>query len=98
MSESFDLSGFPVHSVFPANSTAQLQVVDLGGGAAELRLALPFSVPLQLVIETEPVSVTVAGTLVATGQLVPEPGSAPLLAAGLLAFAAAATDAAARAR
>jgi hypothetical protein len=54
VSESFDLSSFPLVSVLPINSVAQLQVIDLGSGTNELRLTFPFSVPLNLVIDTEP--------------------------------------------
>ncbi len=89
VSETFDLADFPFVSVFAANSVSQLQVVDLGAGAAGLRLAIPFSAPFQLVFDSEPVTMTIAGTLVVAGpSVVPEPGTATLLALGLVVLAA----------
>ena len=86
--ETLDLAALPFGSTFPANSVAQLEVTDLGGGIAALRLTLPFTATLRVTIDTQPVTVTIAGTLVLAGQSVPEPSAALLLgAAGALGLA-----------
>ncbi len=79
--ETLDLATLPFGSTFPANSIAQLEVTDLGGGVAALRLTLPFSADLRLTVGSEPVTVTIAGTLVLAGQSVPEANIALLLGA-----------------
>lgn len=81
------LSTTPLLSIFPFGSTAEVLVTDLGGGTTNLRLSLPFSALVRLVIDdSEPVTITIAGTLVATGQtVVPEPGTLLALGPGGLA-------------
>lgn len=84
VNQTLDLAATPFSSIFAANSVAQVQVFDLGAGNASVRLALPFSAPLRLSVDGEPVTLTIAGTLVMNGVSVPEPPSALLLAPALL--------------
>lgn len=92
-----DLAATPFTSIFPINSVAQLQVVDLGGGNASLRLSFPFSAPLRLTVDDIESTVTIAGTLVLDGTaVVPEPATALLLGGGLVCLAARRRRAAAR--
>ncbi|HEY8120356.1 MAG TPA: NosD domain-containing protein [Myxococcota bacterium] len=89
VSETLDLGTLPFGGAFPANSIARVEVTDLGGGVTAVRLALPFAATVRLMIDTEPVTVTIAGTLAFAGQRVPEPSAVLLLGiAGALGLAA----------
>jgi hypothetical protein len=85
----FDFALVPYPAVFPINTVAQVLVTDLGGNNASVRITLPFSVPLNLVVDDLESTVTVAGTLVLEGDVVvPEPATELLLAGGLVGLAA----------
>ena len=84
VNETLDLASFPFTSFYPLNSVAEARVVDLGAGQASVALRVPFSALFRLSVDDTENTLALAGTLALNGQVVPEPATGLLLAAGLV--------------
>lgn len=83
-----DLGLAPLDFVYPLNSVAQMVLVDLGGGAFDVALTLPFDAQVTLAPGGVETALALQGQVVLTGSaVVPEPATGLLLTAGLAALA-----------
>lgn len=76
----FDLATLALAGFLPLGATATAQVVDLGGGASELRLTLPVELTLRLTVDGDALAFRFGGALAFVGRPAPEPAAASLLA------------------